>query len=301
MTGVGDPAPGRPKAGPRLRVAYPGEPGAFAEDAVLRFFGAPDARPQPSFRAVFEAVRDGACDTGVVPVESSLLGTIRENLDLLYAFDLPVVGEVSVPVRLALLALPGERLETIERIYSIAAALAQADEFLRSRPWVIQTTYNTAGAARQVAERREPGSAAVASARVAGIYGLEVLADGIQSGDDNRTRFAVIARAGAGIVVRSAARPAAVGGLPRTTLVFAVRNVPGSLHRSLGAFASRGLNLSRLESRPWTERGSRWEYLFWVDLDADPADQACSDALAELRGETEVVRILGTYPRAGED
>ena len=284
-----------------LRVAYTGEPGAFAEDAVLRFFDAPDARPLDSFRAVFEAVRDGDCAAGVVPVESSLLGTIRENLDLLYAFELPVVGEVSVPVRLALLGLPGERLETVERIYSIAAALAQADEFLRSRSWVIQTTYNTAGAAKQVAERGERGAAAVAAARVAGIYGLEVLADGIQSGSDNRTRFAVIARAGSEHEVLAAARPAATSGPPRTTLVFAVRNVPGSLFRSLGAFASRGLNLSRLESRPWTGRGARWEYLFWVDLDADPADEVCADALAELRGETEVVRILGTYARASED
>ena len=117
------------------RVAYPGEPGAFAEDAVLRFFADPEAVALSSFRAVFEAVRDGEADAGVVPVESSLLGTIRENLDLLWAFELPIVGEVSVPVRLALLALPGETLESIERVYSIAAALAQADEFLRSRPW----------------------------------------------------------------------------------------------------------------------------------------------------------------------
>ncbi len=286
---------------PALRVAYAGEPGAFAEEAVLRFFRDPDAHSAGSFRAAFEAVRDGGCDAGVVPVESSLLGTIRENLDLLYEFDLPIVGEVSVPVRLALLALPGERLETIERVYSITAALAQADEFLRSRPWTIQTTYNTAGAAKQVADRREPGTAAVASARVAGIYGLEILADGIQSGDHNRTRFAVIARAGDQATVRAAADPAAVAGAAKTTLVFAVRNVPGSLHRSLGAFAERGLNLSRLESRPWTERGSRWEYLFWVDLDADPGEPRCADALAALRRETEVVRILGTYPRAAED
>ncbi len=282
-------------------MAYTGEPGAFAEEAVLRFFSAPEPRPLSSFRAVFEEVRDGQADAGVVPVESSLLGTIREDLDLLYEFELPVVGEVSVPVRLALLAPPGERLDTIERVYSMAAALAQADEFLRSRPWTIQTTYNTAGAAKQVAERGERGAAAVASARVAAIYGLEVLADGIQTGADNRTRFAVISRPGALAEVRSAARVAAMAGAPRTTLVFAVRNVPGSLHRSLGAFASRGINLSRLESRPWTDRGLRWEYLFWADLDADPADPPCAAALADLRAETEVVRVLGTYPRAAED
>jgi prephenate dehydratase len=284
-----------------LPVAYTGEPGAFAEEAVLAFFASPAAQPRSSFRAVFEAVRDGQAAAGVVPVESSLLGTIRENLDLLYAFDLPIVGEVSVPVRLALLALPGERLETVERVYSIAAALAQADEFLRSRPWAIETSYNTAGAARQVAERGERGAAAVASARVAPIYGLEVIADGIQTGRDNHTRFAVIARAEGARAVRAAARPGAVAGAPRTTLVFAVRNVPGSLYRSLGAFAARGLNLSRLESRPWTERDARWEYLFWVDLDGDPADASCAAALEALARETELVRILGTYPRAAED
>ena len=288
-------------AGTRIRIAYTGEPGAFAEEAVLRFFPSPDALPMPSFRAVFEAVRDGAADAGVVPVESSLLGTIRENLDLLWAFDLPIAGEVTVPVRLALLALPGERIETIERVYSISAALAQADAFLRSRPWTVETAYNTAGAAKGIADRGERGAAAVASARVAPIYGLEVIADDIQSGDDNRTRFAVLARRDEEGAVRAAARSEAVAGAPRTSLVFAVRNVPGSLYRSLGAFATRGINLWRLESRPWTERGSRWEYVFWVDLDGDPADPACAAALDALADETELVRILGTYPRAVEE
>ena len=285
------------------RVAYTGEPGAFAEEAVLRFFAAPEAVPVASFRAAFEAVRDGAVGAAVVPVESSLLGTIRENLDLLWEFELPIVGEVSVPVRLALLARPGERLDTITRVYSISAALAQADAFLRSRPWTVQTSYNTAGAARQVAEAGEPGAAAVASARVAEIYGLRVLANDIQSGTDNRTRFAVIAAPGseAATAVRHAAQPDAVAGPSRTSLAFAVRNVPGSLYRSLGAFATRGLNLSRLESRPWTARTSRWEYLFWVDLDGDPADPACAAALEDLDEESELVRILGTYPSAPED
>ena len=286
-----------------MRVGYTGEPGAFAEEAVLRFFAEPASVPMSSFRAVFEAVREGSIAAGVVPVESSLLGTIRENLDLLWEFDLPIVGEVSVPVRLALLGLPGDTLEAITRVFSISAALAQADEFLRSRPWTVQTTYNTAGAAKQVAERGERGSAAVASSRVAEIYGLSILADDIQSGSNNRTRFAVIARPGTGVAgqVLGSARAAAVAGPSRTSLAFAVRNVPGSLHRSLGAFATRGLNLSRLESRPWTARVSRWEYLFWVDLDGDPADAVCAAALEELRGETELVRILGTYARAPED
>lgn len=282
-------------------VAYAGEPGAFAEDAVLRWFADPEPQPAPSFRAVFEAVRDGSALAGVVPVESSWLGTIRENLDLLLEFELTIVGEVSVPVRLALLALPGERLDTITSVHSIAAALGQADEFLRSGTWTVHTTYNTAGAARQVAERREPGAAAVASARVASLHGLEVIADGIQTGDDNRTRFAVVATPDRAATVRSAAAQTALSGGPRTTLVFGVRNVPGSLHRSLGAFASRGINLSRLESRPWRRRGARWEYLFLADLDTAASDPACAAALVDLEQDAEMVRILGTFPAAVED
>lgn len=282
-------------------VAYSGEPGAFAEDAVLRWFAAPVAQPMPSFRAVFEAVRDGAADAGVVPVESSQLGTIRETLDLLFEFDLAIAGEVTVPVRLALLALPGERLETIRTVHSIAAALAQADEFLRAGTWTIQTTWNTAGAARQIADSGERGAAAVASARVASLYGLEVIADDIQTGNDNRTRFAVLARRGSEADVEAAAAPSVLATGAKTTIVFGVRNVPGSLGRSLEAFASRGINLSRLESRPWTGRGSRWEYLFWLDLDADSSQPDCSAALADLAREAEMVRTLGTYSRAAED
>jgi prephenate dehydratase len=164
------------------------------------------------------------------------------------------------------------------------------------------TTYNTAGAARMIAERRERRAAAVASPRVAALYGLEILANDIQAGEENRTRFAVLALEGAvGVredkdaVLAPPGRDAAF----RTTLVFAVRNIPGSLHRCLGAFAARGVNLSSLESRP--ARRARWEYVFWVDVDAAVDDLACAAALADLRAETEMVHVLGSYPRARED
>jgi prephenate dehydratase len=161
------------------------------------------------------------------------------------------------------------------------------------------TTYNTAGAARGIAERHERRAAAVASPRVAGLYGLEILADDVQAGDENRTRFAILALDG-GTVPEPAspvrAAPASAG--RRTTLVFAVRNVPGSLYRCLGTFASRGVNLSSLESRP--TRKARWEYVFWVDVDAAVDDPACAAALDDLRAETEMVTVLGSYPRAAE-
>jgi prephenate dehydratase len=282
-------------------VAFQGEPGAFAEDAVLVFFAAPGTLPVPTWRAVFERVADGTVDAGVVPIENSLAGTIRENHDLLLEFHdagVRIVGETSVPVRLALMAPPGATPATIERVYSHPQALAQADGFLRTQPWQILTTYNTAGAAKMVAERGDRTEAAIASPRVAGLYDLDVIAEAIESGSGNRTRFAILAR--------QALEPGwsfadQADGPPKTTLVFAVRNVPGSLHRSLGAFADRGLNLSRLESRPWTDRGARWEYVFWVDLDADPAQAPAGEALDALRSDTELVKVLGTYPRAVED
>lgn len=282
-------------------VVYQGEPGAFSEEAVLAYFGAGpelDRAAVPTWRAVFEAVADGSAAAGVIAIESSLAGTIRETYDLLAEFyerDVRIVGEVAVPIRLALLALPGQSLDSIDRVYSHGQALVQAEAFLRTREWQVMTTYNTAGAARMIAERHEGRAAAIASPRVAGLYGLEILAADIQAGDENQTRFAVLARAGASLPPPASCRPATTS---KTTLVFSVRNVPGSLNRCLGAFAERGVNLSSLESRP--ARKARWEYVFWVDIDAAVHDPACAAAIDDLRADTDMVRILGSYPRAPE-
>jgi prephenate dehydratase len=278
------------------RVAYQGEPGAFSEEAVLGYFAAPTAVPVPSWRSVFESIASGEVDTGVVAIENSLGGSIRETYDLLGEFALTIVGEVTVPVRLALMALPGQSLDAIERVYSHPQGIAQADEFLRTRPWQVMTAYNTAGSAKMIRDRGELGAAAVASARVASIYGLEILASDVQTGEANHTRFAVLSASGplpASWVRARASTP------PKTTLVFATRNVPGSLWRCLGCFAERGINLSRLESRP--SRAARWEYVFWADLDAAVDDPACAAALAAPHEDAAMVRVLGSYPRAAEE
>ena len=285
------------------RIAYSGEPGAFAEDAVLAFAPAAEAVPVPGFRAAFAAVAGGhaandPADTppivaAALPIENLVNGTVRETYDLLLEHDLEIVGEVVVPVRLCLAALPGERLETIERVYSHIQALGQAEAFLRSRPWQTMTTYNTAGAGTMIVERQERHAAAVLSPRAAALWGLEILADGIQSVPDNRTRFLILARPSADLgLARAAGEPRA----RRTTLVFAVRNEPGTLLRALRAFADRSVNLSSLESRPG--RVEAWEYVFWADVDADISDAACAAAVDELRGAATMVRVLGTYDRA---
>ena len=272
-------------------IAYAGEPGAFAEDAVLAAFGDVPRTPVGSFRAVFDAVADDDAAAGIVPIENVIHGTVRENYDLLIEFDLGIVGEVVVPVRLCLAALPGQRVEDIERVYSHIQALGQAEAFLRSRPWQLLSTYNTAGAGKAIADAAERGAAAVLSPRAAALFGLEVLADDIGDLPDNRTRFLVLARPGAEL-------PALLDppSLRRTTLVVAVRNEPGTLLAVLQVIADHALNMHKLESRPSRERA--WEYVFWIDLDADTAEPETAAALAELGAVTTMTRVLGSYPAA---
>ena len=272
-------------------VVYAGEPGAFAEDAVIAAFGDTERTAVGSFRQVFEEVaNNGSAAAGVVPIENVVNGTVRENYDLLLEHDLEIVGEVVVPVRLCLAALPGQSLADIERVYSHIQALGQAEAFLRTRPWQLLTTYNTAGAGKSIVDRGERGAAAVLSPRAAALFSLEVLADGIQDVADNRTRFLVLARPGAATQPQTTA-----GGPPRTTLALAVRNEPGTLLAVLEVFARHGLNMSKLESRPSRERA--WEYVFWVDLDADARADESRAALDELGGVTTMLRVLGSYPR----
>ena len=260
-----------------LPVAYAGEPGAFAEDAVIAAFGDVERTPLGSFREVFEAVADGRAPAGVVPIENVINGTVRENYDLLLEFDLQIRGEVVVPVSLCLAALPGQRIEDIERVYSHIQALGQAEAFLRARPWQLLTTYNTAGAGKAIADRGERGAAAVLSPRAAALFDLEILADDIGDLDGNRTRFLILALPGG-----PALRLLPQGDGRRTTLVVAVRNEPGTLLAVLRVFADHGLNMHKLESRPSRERA--WEYVFWIDLDADTADPVDGRGVRGARG-----------------
>lgn len=286
-------SPGLGSAAARLPVAYSGERGAFAEDAAIAAFGAGTALlPVGGFRDVFEAVRDGRAAAGVVPIENLVNGSIRETYDLLLEHALVIDGEVAVPVELCLAALHGTTLDAIQRVYSHIQALGQAERYLRAGGWQLLTTYNTAGAGRFIIAQGDHAAGAVLSRRAAEVLGLEVLATSIQDVPDNRTRFLVItATAGA-----AATLPPPEAAPWRTTIAFGVRNEPGTLLAALQIFAGRGINLSKLESRP--SRSAAWEYVFWADLDANATDPDCVAALDDLRAEATMVRVFGTYHRA---
>ena len=175
---------------------------------MLAAFGDVERVSVGAFREVFERVATDTAAAGVVPIENVINGTVRENYDLLLEHDLVIRAEVVVPVSLCLAALPGQRLDAIERVYSHIQALGQAEAFLRQRPWQLLSTYNTAGAGKAIADRHELGAAAVLSPRAAALFGLEVLADGIGDLPGNRTRFVVLTRPDAGAAGPAADRDA---------------------------------------------------------------------------------------------
>jgi prephenate dehydratase len=271
-----------------MKIAYQGEPGAFSEAAARRVD--PDAQLTPcrTFEEVFETVLAAPGTYGVLPIENSIGGSIHRNYDLLLAHELPIVAEVELPVVHHLLALPGARLDGLRRVYSHPQGLAQCERFLRTLTGVdIIATYDTAGSAKMVADAGLLDAAAIASARAGEVFGLTSLASSVQDFDDNITRFLVIGHGGP--------TPIRTAVADKTSIVFTLPNEPGSLFKALSVFALRGIDLTKLESRPIP--GRPWEYLFYVDLAAARDEVTCTRALAHLAEFAPMLRTLGTYAR----
>lgn len=268
------------------KVAFQGEIGAFSEDAAIKLFGS-DAEVLPCLRVrnVFELVAQDAARFGVVPLENSQAGSINETYDLLLAYPLKIYAEVILRVSHCLMALPGQKLADITTIYSHTQALAQCEEFLSKLGVEIVPCYDTAGSAKMVKERKPKGCAAIASKRAADIYGLEILASGIETSANNYTKFVAISKQKAKPTQRN-----------KTSLVFAAEHKPGSLYRILGIFATRNINLTKLESRP--SRVRPWEYVFYADFEGHLEAEIHQQAMKELERETTFVKVLGSYPQA---
>lgn len=271
-----------------MKVAYQGEPGAYSERALRSLF--PDAEPLPcdTVRLVFSRVTSREAEIGVVPMENSQAGSVNETYDLLqHTSMLRIVGEALVRVDHALLGVPGARLEEIKRARSHWQALAQCEDFLSSMRIEPVPVHDTAGAARMIAERGDREEAAIASVEAGVNLGLAVLAERIQTEKENFTKFAIIGTSDPGF-----------GPADKTSMVMAVLDEPGSLLGALEPFATRGINLHKLESRP--RHGAAFEYLMYVDFMAASDDPEVVAALEEVRGHTSLLKILGSYRSAGE-
>lgn len=268
-------------------VAFQGEKGAYSEDACFRYFGT-SVKTQPflDFQSVFEAVEKDKVTHAVVPVENSIEGSVAQVNDLLLDHDLTISGETIVPVKHCLMALDDATMETIREVMSHPQALGQSRKFLANHPdWHVAPSYDTAGSARIVAESKRKDIAAIASRRAASVYGLKILKEDIQSEEVNYTRFFVLEK-----------NPSPVQGANKTSIVFATKNAPGALYSCLGEFASRNVNLSKLESRP--RKNKPWVYVFYADLDGSMDDPDCHAAIGGLLKTGAFVKILGSYKKA---
>jgi prephenate dehydratase len=269
-------------------VAFQGEPGAYSQEAIYQHFG-PNVTTLPveNFESIFRAVEEGRATLGLLPVENSQAGSINQAYDLLLDHDLRVIGEVKLRVRHCLLAPAGTAVADIRRVRSHPQALAQCERYLHNRGWEPVPAYDTAGAAHQLSEDKEPGTAAIASALAGQTYGLEILDTGIEDSHENTTRFFLLGR-----------EEPPPGKQNKTSIVFATLHTPGALYNAMGEFASRGINLTKIESRP--RRNRPWHYVFYVDLEGHWQDAGVNRALLGLLTRTAFLKLLGSYPAAPE-
>lgn len=273
-----------------LRVAFQGELGAYSEEAVRAAFG-DDAVPVPCRENadVGKLVLDEEVECGLLPIENSLAGSVVATYDVLSAEDLVVVGEIVLPIHHCLLALPGTELAQLERVLSHPVALVQCRDFFQAHPDIASVPwYDTAGAARSVAEAGVPADAALASRVAAEEYGLQILERNLEDRADNQTRFFILIRRG------HALPPLPEGGSPRTALLVDAADHAGALVGLLHPFANRGINLSKLESRPGDQA---WSYRFFIEVDAPADDPEMREALEAASRHAQRMHVLGSFRR----
>ncbi|KAL3675330.1 hypothetical protein R1sor_025278 [Riccia sorocarpa] len=286
----------QPRHGSMLRVAYQGVPGAYSESAAEKAYPGCEAVPCEQFDTAFQSLELWLVDRAVLPIENSLGGTIHRNCDLLLRHRLHIVGEVQLPVNHCLMALPGVPKEHLKRVISHQQALAQCEQTLSKLGVVREAVDDTAGAAQFIAAHGIRDTGAVASKKAAEIYGLNILAEGIQDDKANVTRFLMLAREP---VIPRNDRPF------KTSIVFTLDEGPGMLFKALATFASRDINLTKIESRPQRRKAMRvvdeksgssvakyFDYLFYVDFEASMADPRAQNALGNLQEFATFLRII---------
>src|SRR5687767_14629401 len=272
---------------PRADAAYQGAPGAFSEDAAVAMLGAQARlRPCPTLADVFAALSQGDANAAVVPLENTLAGAVPGAADLIATHAVHIVAEHAAPVAHAVIGVPGVTLEQVRRVWSHPVALAQCEQWFRAHPQITpMPAFDTAGAVADVIGRGVVEDAAIGSRRAAEVYGGIVLQEDVQDESDNFTRFVLIEP---GRLMRRR-QPGW-----KTSLVCVLPNEPGALARALQPFAKRGMNLTRIESRPI--RDAPFEYRFHIDVGPSEDPRKAAAAISELRGCSRAVRVLGVYP-----
>jgi chorismate mutase / prephenate dehydratase len=269
-----------------FEVAFQGKEGAYAQEAAHRFFSkSVRTRPCETLDEVFKLVQDGNLPYGVVPVENSQVGSISRSYDLLLESDVTVCGEIQIRVSHSLIANKSASLGSIKKIYSHPQALDQCQAFLKHLGCELIPTYNTAASVKMIKEQEILDGAAVASDASADIYDMKILASEIEDNRRNSTRFFILGK-----------HDAAPTGEDKTSIVFMLKHEPGTLYKTIGEFATRNINLTKIESRPTKQ--TPWEYNFYIDFEGHRQDKAISEAIASLKNTCLFLKVLGSYPRA---
>jgi chorismate mutase/prephenate dehydratase len=271
-----------------LTVAFLGPPATFSHMACVQHFGSSvRLLPENTIQDVFEAVEREKTDYGVVPVENSTEGPVSLTLDRFIQSEAKICAEIMTKISHDLISLSGDAGE-VRKIYSHPQALNQCREWLRKNfPQVqLEEAGSTAKAAQLASE--DPQAAAVASSLAALLYGLKVVASQIEDHLNNSTRFLVLGRQGAERT-----------GKDKTSVLFVVSHAPGTLFRVLQVFYEKGINLTKIESRP--NKGKPWEYIFFIDFEGHAADPHVAEALDEVKERVLFVKLLGSYPQCSQE
>ena len=267
------------------RIAFQGALGAYSHEAVLKARPNADPIPCTTFEDVIAAVHSGDADLAMLPVENTIYGRVADMHRLLPQSGLRIIDEAFVRVRVAFMALPGQRLEDIKTARCHLVLIPQVRSFLDKYEIAAEAATDNAGAAEEIAKTKSTGIGALASAVAADIHGLEVLARDVEDADHNTTRFLLMG-----------AEPNLLRRSERmiTTFVFEVRNIPAALYKAMGGFATNGVNMTKLES--YMVGGAFTATQFYADIEGHPHDPPVQRALEELDYFTHKLDILGVYP-----
>lgn len=282
------------------RISFQGELGAYSQSAVYSFFGRDnvvEVIPLPTLQRVFSELcsdpktNPSKPNYAVVPIENSIAGSVGETFDLLVSRDVKIIGETAVAVQHALVIHRDADLKDVKKVISHPQALAQCREYLDARRWEQIAVYDTAGAVKMIRDENLLDTAAIASELACEIYGMKLVERNIEDDHLNRTRFVILVGA-----PEAAALLTEPSGTDKTSVIFSTKHSPGSLVRALSVLSFRGINLSRIESRPI--KSKPWEYYFYVDFDGHLKEERCKQAIEDLQAQTIELKLLGSYKRA---